>query len=277
MTRRRKTAPGMTLFAFQDIIMSTSGIVIMMVLLLTLELVQRDGQAEQRAPIVDGAQLEREIQTAEREIAAFEQRLRESDALVQTMSTVSPAELKRQVQQLRDENTRLAQQVGTLRGRRNELRNGDDELAAERERIELLKKQLAERQQEQRRLQTALESAVSDDRPIFSFPRGSRQSGWLVVISDQEIKAAPLGRSAKPLAFRAGGGFLGMGSADGAFLKWADSLPTANSYFFLIVRPDGVDPFERITESFDQDGIPYGFDVTGQDQAILNPQRGAVQ
>lgn len=276
MSRRpRQSAPGLSLFAFQDIIMSTSGIVIMMVLLLTLELVERKEGQENLVVRDDRNQIEAHITKRQQEIHELQNRIDQSDAIIQQASSISPSDLKEKVESLRLQNALLRNEVSALKDKLEIADATDAQAEANRDQLRSKQDQLAEMRRERTRLEAEIESVRRDERPIFSFPKGDQRSGWLVVVSENRIALAPIGRAARPLSFQSKGEILSLRSAVDQFLEWTSSQPIGAFYFFLI-RPGGTNTFDRIRTKFDERQIQYGFDLAGLEQVILDPERGAA-
>src|SRR5690606_33078725 len=102
-------------------------------------------------------------------------------------------------------------------------------------------------------------------------------SGWLAVIEAGQIETAPLGREARPLRFvDKPAGLIGTDSAADQFLEWAGNKRSTNTYFLLLVRPDGAEVFNEMETSLTLRGFEFGFDLIAADQAVLHPQRGAA-
>ncbi|WP_437206324.1 hypothetical protein [Planctomicrobium sp. SH664] len=275
--RRRKTGAAITLFSFQDIIMSTSGIVIMIALLLSLELIQRRGAAADAVIPDSSSRLRQDIAQAQQEIAAIEERLKASDELVRGASGFSRVELQSQVQNRKDENAALKQQLDAAHSELRRWAQAEPELARLRQEFIEVEQSLQQARSEGAAVQRELDEVIQNDRPVFSMPRGSRQAGWLVDISETRIQVAPLERAAVPLVFERKGKFLlGQEGADEQFLQWA-GREAAGSYFFLMVRPQGLAHFRKIAKQFDQNQTGYGFDLLDSEQILLHPERGAVQ
>ena len=94
MSRRGRSGPVISLFAFQDIITSVTAIVIVVVLFLALDLVNRkQGQASE-SPAVLADELVARIADVEAELIKLRQELARTDELVQQVASTSPADLR---------------------------------------------------------------------------------------------------------------------------------------------------------------------------------------
>ncbi len=247
--------------------MSTSGIIIMIVLLLTLELVERESKDEQSmVETVDIAEISAEVQTTEEQIENLQQQLEQTDQIIQTASTLSPGDLSRQIRNLNLQNDELERSVSELNRQWKTTSLQQGEMSDELKKLLETRKALADLNREESKLKTEIDTVVTENRPVFSFPQTDRHSGWLVVVSKNKFEAAPLEKASRPIGFK----------SRSSFLRWIGSQKST-AKFFLVVRPDGIDTFDRIREQFDRSSVRYGFDLTGQNQVILNADRGAGQ
>lgn len=276
MSARRKSHPVVTLFAFQDVIMSVSGIIIVLVLMLSLELIQRPEQSASAAAAQVARELQREIEKAEATASALEGLVRETHAQIENSGGLSAAELQRQTDTTTSDAEQLTAEIAALQARVASLEEAAKELRARafdqqdrRRQIETARRSAAE-------LERTLDEERSDNRPLISLPRGFSKQGWIAVLSAAEVAVAPLGRPSRPQVFSADGGLLG-DSAGEKLLDWTGSQSASSLYLLLVIRPDGVSTFDEIAAELDQRGIAYGFDLAPAGQALLHPERGAYE
>ncbi|SFJ01959.1 hypothetical protein [Planctomicrobium piriforme] len=257
--------------------MSTSGIMIMIVLLLSLELIQRHGQAGHAAVTFDLPTLQDGIAAASRDLEIIEAELKNGDELVQAASSISVVALKDRLQTLLTANAAFTEERDELMSEVQVQSQATPETMAQEQQKATLNSQIHELAQTRDSLQQQLQQTQQDDRPIFSFPRGTETSGWLVEISAKRIQAAPFGRAERPMVFSGKPGTLIDITPQQEFLDWSAKQSGQHAYFFLLVRPSGAAAFDEICGRFDQLRTRYGFDVMGTDQILLHPERGAVE
>lgn len=276
MASRRKSHPTITLFSFQDVIMSVSGIIIVLVLLLSLELIQKPEHAAAATGSAVAGQLQAEIERAETARADMERRLRTNDERIQASTSLSVEDLRRQIKQYQAANGELAIENARLKSQVDDLQQRDrNARITAAERGDVRGKADAARQTADS-LQQQVETERNENRPVFALPRGFNKQGWIAVISATDVTVAPLGRASRPRTFMAESGFLGR-SADAAFLEWAQSLSSSSLYFLLMVRPDGIEAFDRICTALDERQTAYGFDLVPSGQGLLHAERGAYE
>ncbi len=275
MSRRGRTAPAISLFAFQDIITSVTAIIIVVVLCLALDLAQRkQTSASESASALTHAIRER-IDALQIEITRLRQETDRANEVVQGAAIFSPAELRAEIAQreitiknLLDMQRRQVQADRDLKAK---------ELIANAEKFDLepTRKLAKQTVQEAQSLAELLEAERQEGRVIFALPRGFTKSGWLAVVENDRISLAQLGRVSKPQIFEASKGlFLNTSAAD-EVSNWIDREHQRSAYFLVLVRPSGCRTFDTLEGVLHSKGVAFGFDVIDDDQAILHPERGA--
>lgn len=268
MRKRGRQSRPISLFGFQDIIVSVSGVVIVMVLLLMLELVERPARPAE----TDFGETASELRAAVAEARAKRDRLRSQlsdlDRVVDRAGTTSPLELRAETDQAAAEIDKLQQELPRLKQDAQEL---EQKFQQQREALTDIQADLEEARKQVAETESELKKAQDNRRTILSLPRGFDKEGWLVVAAGDRVSAAPLQRPAEPTVFR---GRLLTDPAE-QFVDWADERQAR--YFFVLVRPGGIAAFNEIRKWFESDGVDYGFDLAGSDQVFLDPKRGAVR
>jgi len=276
MSSRARSRPRITLLAFQDIIMSVSGILIVLVLLLALEITDEPPPATS-APSVSPLQLSMTVNAARSERQQLEESLRRADLLAKEAARQSPAQIRDQIASLESEIERLFAENIELRAKAEQLRNEELKTKDNESRTKPIHDELAALEAAAANLKREIEDIRKDDRPVFTLPKGFKKDGWLAVIEKNRILIAPIGRRATPLLFEDQAGLLASESAADRFLAWTRKEASRESYFLLIVRPDGANDFEEITDSFRGRDVAFGYDVIGRYSPLIHPEKGAFQ
>ncbi|WP_437229461.1 hypothetical protein SH661x_001453 [Planctomicrobium sp. SH661] len=256
--------------------MSTSGIMIMIVLILCLELIQRpEISAHASPPVSEPGVPQSTISELQEEIRLLERRIVDANSLIQSASQLTAAELDEQIQNLQTVNQLLSAKKDDLQTKLTAIEQGEPADDLRRKQLEELRRRFLAAQQEAARLKHELQVEIHEDRSIFSLPRGDRRSGWIVELSASAIQVAPIGRAEKPTRFvPSRSGFLQTKTPQQAFLDWTKQAES-QAYFFLFVRPDGVEAFEEISQVFEKNNVSFGFDLADSEQQLLHPVRGA--
>lgn len=260
-----KSAP-FSLFAFQDIITSVTGIMILVTLTLALELLQRTegAPAEKTAEVV--SQLEASVLDNQEQIQQLNQRLaRGKDALAR-LAGFDQSQVRRQLEQLRKLNQQLDAEMEQFASEREDALRRKREIEGEKRRRasdpQTLQDLLA--RAEQRRQQ--IEKLRKSNRTIFNPTPGQAKTPWLVEVNAESFAVAQWGKSAPPQLFRSS-------SQLKSFLAGRDR---GSEYFVLLVKPDGIENFARARHVFREAGFDVGFDLLAASQTAIDSQTGAA-
>lgn len=245
MSRRRSTQTSFSLFSFQDIITSVTGIMILITLMLSLEAVKVASPRTQT--VVDDLDVVAK-EVAELEIKVAEGRKRAESARtesVENLPAVTRKEVEERASELATAQEVLKAQTAILEARvaASEERLAT-EMADERERLATLASELAELESESEALERTIEE---EDAKMQSTLRGGRiffagsskaKTTWLIELTGGGYRVAPIGRSQKPQAF----------DSVVALAEWAEGLDPRTEAFLLVVKPSGVGQ-ERRTQT----------------------------
>jgi hypothetical protein len=269
--RRPKRSNPISLFSFQDIVTSVTGIMVLVTLLMALELSQRQlgAPAVQTAAIADDLQAaiasaEHESRTLEARIAAGGDAVNEMAGFDANRVKAELADLKLQTPKIERDIAELRQRVESARGRRQSAQAKHEARRADRELADQLAEKIAQTQQRMERLRTS-------NRIIYNRAKNAVKDAWIVETTDQQIAAAPLGTATRPTVFVGGT----RDERVNACLAWAKGRDRAKEYFLLIVKPDGIETFSDLRDGLSNLGFDLGFDVVAADQTVIDPETGA--
>lgn len=276
MSRRGRSGPAISLFAFQDIITSVTAIILVVVLFLVLDLLQRKQSTLQTLTKTVREDLSARITELDAEIATLRKETHQTGALMAEVAEFSPSELQAEIADLeralldlqtqqRSQDQRY--QIGSAR-----LKTA---IAGEFD-LRPRQQELAETKRALRNLKAQLEATRQDPRTIFALPKGLNKQGWIAVIEADVISVAPLGKPAKPLEFRRSGFQFLSHSASDAMMSWIKSQHLEAAYFLLLVRPGGAAAFDSVHSALTARSIAHGFDVINATRPILHPEQGAA-
>ncbi len=276
MSRRGRSGPAISLFAFQDIITSVTAIVIVVVLFLALDLVQRKESAHADSPAGVVEDLTERIGELRAELERLQAETTRTDATVRELAQFSPAELQAEVTSAERAVQNLQARLKQLVERHKQWQSREKAALAEKFDLRPRQSQLEKSKHASRDLQQQIEEGRNDRRPIYGLPRGVSTGGWVVVIEEEVIFVAPLGRRAKPIKFQQGALPLITGTAASAFLNWIREEKQQKAYFLLLIRPGGAEQANEINFSFTEKSTLNGYDVIGAQDEILHPEKGAA-
>lgn len=265
MSRRGRSASKLSLFAFQDIITSVTGIMILVTLILALELIYRqDTPPVMTAEITE--QMQERIASNRAAIQEFQQRYEESTQRVEGLAGYDADRIQESVEALEKLNERLQEQLSQLdkdyKEAERRSREAQAELADRANEPDTVEKLVA---QAQEKLQQ-LEELRRSNRLFFTPARGDSKNVWLVEVADDTLVAARLGEAARPLKLE---GFA-------AFRKWATTLDRGSERFMLLVKPEGIVPFHRLRHLLEELRFDRGFDLVRSNETFIDPNTGAA-
>ena len=275
MSRRGRSGPTISLFSFQDIITSVTAIVTVIALLLALDLVQRKQSQSGETSASIALELIAALERAEAEFARLSVLAESTDELVKEVAATSPAELKNEIAQRESTIAELERERARLEQQNQKWRSREKEVLGEQFDLEPLKEEQVRTERTAKEVQRQSAEERTENRTIFSLPRGTTKEGWVAVIDSDQISVAPLERPEKPTTFVSSGLLLLSVSATGHFEKWIDERQLGSAYFLLLIRPDGAKPFDDVRRMMERKTISHGFDLAGADQTLLHPERGA--
>ena len=265
MSRRRKRSAPFSLFAFQDIITSVTGIMLVITMLLALELLERTDVAPPKATAAISKDLERSNESADREIGELEQRLQQQGERLSVAAGLSVEQLRRQVSETEDANRRLRNRTRKLRQRDRRTQERVETTRRQQESVRKRQDLLAEvvRQIGSKRLQ--LKKLRQFNRVFFNPAPGNPKKPWLVEISGRRMLVAESGVVRKPRSFV---------DVD-TFMAWARQRQKRSEYFVLLLKPDGVELFREVKEGLEEAGFDLGFDLLSVGQTAIDAETGA--
>ena len=262
MSRRGRSGPAISLFAFQDIITSVTGIILLITMMMAVELVQNMQRAasapqEQKSSAVERT-LRGTLEENAQEIVRLERLLEETttirfdaDALRRRLANLSAA-----TAELEKQTTRIEVTQKDIEQRKAELAEQSKDLTPEA--IE----KLAE---EQREMAQQIEAMRQSNRVIFNRPEGAARIPWLLELNADGILAAEMGASRPPQSF-----------ADAAgLLTWVGTQNAGAIYFVILVKPDSILTFDSLRQELQERQFEVGYDLLGADQTAIDPITGA--
>jgi len=266
MSRRRRASP-FSLFAFQDIITATTGIVILLTLLLTLELLMRGATSAQLVSAQLVRQAEEAVAALAEQAAELRQRVEAGHENVSELVAADAQDIERKIRDLQNQIALAQREVQSLSETAAERRKLEEDALAQkfdRQEDQQRATQLAE---EIRRIEAEIAQMQRDNTLYFNPPPESGLLAWLVEIAGSQVVAARAGQHSQ-----AEHTFRGDDAAQ-QFIRFANTRSSTAEYFVLLVRPSGTAAFDIIREELDDESFRYGIDLIGEQQVVI----GATQ
>jgi hypothetical protein len=266
MGRRRTGAMPFSLFAFQDIITSVTGIMILVTLMLVLDFLEKvEGAPQQQShQVID--EVRSALSKVAMEVATLQANFDQHDDVPNDLVVLDVSTLSSRLSSVLDVNTTLQmelQQVRTLQARTSESlatwRQRSEESSSTLNEIERLREKVESNQHKIDRLKMS-------NRVIFTVPQTGSEKPWLVEIGEGQIRVAEMGRSSPPQSFQ----------TDDAFFSWLSARNPQNEYLVVLVSPESVDRFDVLANSLFEKRFPYGVNLLRSGQSAIDSETGAA-
>lgn len=269
MKRKHAAGAPITLFSFQDIITSVTGVLLLLMLLLAVELTQRRPSSPADSSNRIAAEIEGAIDEAQAEIARLTTLLSSlgADAETAVGYTLFSAQEERtatdeQIEALEIKLEQLSRQRALGENQLQEMEAKRGARAGDADRLEIIEHETAEAEKELEDLQTSNRVIYNTD----TLAGGKRV--YLVELFTDDVLVAAAGERARPQRFTGG-------RATDEFLAWATTQSNTAARFMLIVHPGSLEAFGEIRERLDSSNFTIGFDLLPDGQNAIDPERGA--
>ncbi len=254
---KRSSSP-MSLFAFQDIVTAVTGIMILLTLLLSLEIVHKvEGTSGQTSDVY--RQLLEQKRELESRLQSLQSQLRRSsERNPKPQSPPTFSKLQREIalleQRIKSYRQQLAFFQKTYQSQRQVL---EPKIAKDEKYLDQQLSQLKEIQRKIRDLQ---------GRIIYQIERKFSQTPWLVQVAEGRIMVAPMRKKTQPQVF----------STVEQFIQWVDRHRDPNAdYFLVVIKPKGVQVYRHLREELQKRNFKMGIDLIPEDKDAISLQTGA--
>ena len=272
MSARRTRSEAFSLFAFQDIITSVTGVIVLIMLLLTLELIQRKRITPTPGTAAAVSPLLRTIKKIDRQIATMQETLLLGKSQMEELASLPIAAVQRQQQMLQFAIERLKNEVGALKRQQqhgllqqNVLEAANSKPGGAAAELSTLIRHIAA-------LHEQLKKLKNTDRVIYNPNAKTSKRGWLVDLSANLLQVAEVGLESPPIIFDQNSSQRRIDR----LLTWARTRNPRTEYFILLIRPNAVESYEHIRKELENLGFDLGFDLLGSHVTVIDPVTGAV-
>ncbi|MDA7926339.1 hypothetical protein N9B46_05780 [Mariniblastus sp.] len=251
----------MSLFSFQDIITATTGILILLALVLALSVIIQGAESEIETDYADDKQI------AQRDILANEvnrlsELLSDMNQASSTWVNSTPSELKEKIQSATIEENRFQREIRNFEKLLRDQKDNYLELDLAIKSTDL-KNRIGQQDDANKAAAIRLSELKSADRIFYNFRANSREV-WLVEISGTKIITYKPGSNSAPREF----------DAVWKFNKHAASLKTSEQYFVLFLKPSGMSNYNKIYSYLDENNCEIGLELIGESQTVVDPDKG---
>ena len=264
MARRKPVFTPFSLFSFQDIITATTGILILLALILALSVVE-----QKTAPTA--------VPAAADDVSDL---IALHDAVVQEIEKIKASQTTNEIsnrvapQYSADE---LANKLATAKAASQISQANQAAMAAKKQAMEEefnesnvtdvidnLEKKLSKTSAEIIETQKKIEAVQAGDRVVYNF-HDTSSAPYIVQIDGKQLLTCKYGVSQAPRVDR----------TVETFINFAKSLPAQDRYFYLLAKPSGMDNFRKTKHHLDNMGAGVGVDLIGESATAIDPQTGA--
>tara|TARA_R100000750_G_scaffold62029_1_gene54553 strand:- start:1114 stop:1932 length:819 start_codon:yes stop_codon:yes gene_type:complete len=268
---RRQTQLGISLFAFQDIIMSVTGVLILIILLLVLELVNQvatDHLQEHYQAIA--VELKTEIASLKGELKLLNQELKTDNEAVEQAIKNPQSLLDEHLRSEREQIDQLESRVSSLEKLSEEL-TAESELQQEnRELLDQREVEIAELQLMKDQLVEKLEKLKAQKAVKYKVPKGINPTqAWLCEVDGSGLSLSLLDNFEKDILIPITSWDT---EADITFIALKNQLSAINPrvrYVLFLVRPSGRDFNDHLVVQGEELSIEFGIEYIPEDHVIL--------
>ena len=273
MRRRAASAP-MSLFAFQDIMMATIGVMLFIMLIMAMQLTNVIAAVE---IIVTGpehdpsatpaiAPLDARIKELQQQIAARRQQI---DELVDAIGGGDPASLARlrnTLQDLYDEIEQINQEIENLQAELTAFAEFQDQSDSALGDLTILSQQF-----------DALEATLEDERHsrrlIYIAHQRFARRPILVEVSAEVVLVGGTNEAEATVRFDDANPQLRMQQVIG----WISAVPPADYYPLILVKPSGIAMAMELRDEFNELGFQTGLDLIPEDKTAILERTDGVR
>ncbi|NCC50846.1 MAG: hypothetical protein EOM20_06465 [Spartobacteria bacterium] len=258
MSRRRKvgTSP-ISLFSFQDLITSLSGILILLVLIMSVQIAIQ-GEVTKPPPVMDNhlqerlADLREQAKSLRRQLDELRELYRSqgtNDAVATARVNIQAErehdELRDAIEKSQNNLTALEKQLERARAKETEARNKTISLKTEID-----------------KLRAAQAEALQKNR-MFVIPEpGAPKTAVIVECSGETVRAGYIDRATPPVSFVAGE------AMESEFRQYLDRLSSSSEYLVFMVKPSGVNVFYKLKNVAIENNFDVGYDALEEERSI---------
>lgn len=262
MARRRTTEEAFSLFSFQDIITSVTGVIILVTLMLAVELSKRKPTP---APNDQSAaeQIQSKLEAAGNEIAAWREVVDSDQSFIDEVASLPASEVARAEQTL---TRRVVEMEAVI----SELRRAESSSQARLKEFESESRKaagttLAQLRARTEALRDELELITASNRVVYNPSPHSQKAAWLVDLQADRIHVSKPGASSDTRVFTASSEVRRIAE----FLGWAQARDGQSEYFVLLVRPESITFHDAVYEDLRDRQFELGFDLLASDVEVV--------
>lgn len=265
MRRRRHNDSPFSLFAFQDIITSVTGILLLIMLLLCVSLITRELSQDPPMDASDETSFESShVAELEGRVQALRTEFEERKSRFGRLLAMSPSTAIRRREELRSQVAVLTQSVEKLDAETRAAAAVASRPATPRE--QAVAKEVDAKSKKAAQLRRKLDALKQSGRLVFHPSPSDPRQPWVVQVDNADILVAPAGRREPARRFA---------SPDEAFAWVRRTRRTDSDYFVLFVKPGGIWEHYKLVDALHEADFRTGIELIGANQTVVDPHIGA--
>lgn len=259
---RKKDGAPLSLFSFQDVITSITGIMILLVLMMILDLIQKQPGQETAPPTPDDTP-ERvspdRVAALEAQLSALNRRLHEGQEALLALVSQSPRQIGRKIRLAEHQGAKLDEK---LKENETAVSNLVRELKSQTEAAEKLEKEVAAAREKEEQLDGEFKRSEEIKGVTVKIPERLEKESVLVMCKPNQIEASVIGGGEPARTFRNAR----------QFLDWARSSKNPQDHaFFILVNPAAAQHAAELVRWMRERDYVFGY------QPLLNHEQVFVR
>lgn len=262
--RRRGTSP-FSLFAFQDIITATTGIVVLLLLMMTLELLTRSSRAESAVDQELVKQAQQTLDNARARISDLRSQLSAVQQPLNVLASADAEELDRRERRLAREKELLEHSLAELTRTEKRVVAAHQQALAEQFDRKGDFQRLDDLRSEVESIKEKMDGLRRENRLIYNQSPGTSRTAWIIDVGGSRLLVAQAGET--PTVHQTMSGSEAMILTE--FRKFTDRLSPTSDYLVFLVRPSGIDLFFQLRDEVELNDVTFGFDLIGEEHTVI--------
>lgn len=264
--RRRSAVAPMSLFAFQDIVTSVTGVILLVAMAMAIQVGSAPARDKSEATAEEYEQLSASLAATEAESERLVEETKSSESLLADAATFAPGATAEERVSLTQEIERIESELSKLKEELAVEERLRDQTLAELAASEVAAETEAARS-EIARLEGAIESLLSNNQMLFNIPERMSGRVRLVELFPDRILIARAGVAEKPLVF----------AGARAVSQTTDEIRSSpeSDRWVLFAHPGTTKALSAIRQELDSRNRAVGFDLLPDSVTVIDPISGA--
>jgi hypothetical protein len=273
MKRRRTQTEAFSLFSFQDIITSVTGVIILVTLLLAVELIKRPPIQAAGSQDNVNEELQSQITALEREREVLNEIVQADAEFLREWASLSLSDLEQTRSEMVNRVDETESSVTAINENLNELIARRAAVESELNRTET--ESLAQIKAKNAALSRELEIIKSSNQVVYNQSRGAQKAAWLVDLEADRIRVLKPGDAGATVDFSESSEAERVRNC----VEGATTRDPQKVYFVLLVRPESIGAYQAVYEKANELKYDLGFDLLASDTevSVVFPSRRTPQ